>query len=208
MKERACILVGMLLISALIPLTASAGDPNDPEVTDRIRDVRGFFGLIPRALIPQFFLKHVDIQSAWFYEDSNNPDYLSISLKVRDLEVKLSDNEQKTYDTIYTVRWYLNDEFYVSGLHVFSDGHITEYSVGKESDENYFVLCQGTFEEQENIITWLVPKDGIGNPQPGDVLLRPWAWIGIRIIDNDTGNYGGELVKDWTSEGREYTIQY
>ena len=75
------IFVCMLLITTLIPIIASAGDPENPEVEDRVGDVIGY--------VPQQSSKKIDMVSAWVYEDSSNPDYLYISLKILDLDATI-----------------------------------------------------------------------------------------------------------------------
>jgi hypothetical protein len=58
--------VCMLLITTILPITAMAGDENDPEISDTTGDAR----------------MNVDIQKAWFFEDPATPEYLYITLKV------------------------------------------------------------------------------------------------------------------------------
>ena len=42
-KKIVGIIIFMLLIMTILPMTALAGDPENPEVVDRIRDVKLFF---------------------------------------------------------------------------------------------------------------------------------------------------------------------
>ena len=57
------IFVVMLLIAAILPITGTvfAGDEEDPEIEDEIKDT---------------VWKHFDIVSAWFHENALEPDYL------------------------------------------------------------------------------------------------------------------------------------
>ena len=55
--------VGMLLMTTILPMTAIAGDPENPEVVDRIRDVK-LFGLFTIPLQMQY--KYVDIVADGF----------------------------------------------------------------------------------------------------------------------------------------------
>ncbi len=72
-------------MTTVLPMTAIAGDPDNPEFIDRIRDVK-LFGIFT---IPfQMEYKFADIVAAWLHEENTNPDYLSVSLQIRDLEEK------------------------------------------------------------------------------------------------------------------------
>ena len=91
------IFVCMLFITTLLPIIALAGDPENPEFVDRIRDVK-LFGLF---IIPfQMKYKNVDVISVWFKEESINPENLYVSLKIQDLEEKT-----ESLEAIYNVDW-------------------------------------------------------------------------------------------------------
>ena len=55
MKKKVVILVCMLLITTILPTFASAGDSENPEVEDRILDVKLF------GIFPFFFTKNCKI---------------------------------------------------------------------------------------------------------------------------------------------------
>ena len=194
-------LVCGVLMATIFPLGVIAGDSDDPEVEDRIRDVFGLFGFLP-----QFFFKHIDIRSAWFYEDSDTPDYLYVSLELRDLEYKT-----KMLEAIYVVDWRFNSNSYATCVHTNPDG-VRAFFSGKTNDvgndfEDY-VICDGTFDDENNIITWEIPKNAIGDPQPGDILTNTAAVTTLRFTD-ESGLPLMDLLKDVALQGnKDYIIQY
>ena len=40
---------------------------------------------------------------------------------------------------------------------------------------NYFDIDKGTYDKSTGIITWKIPKDIIGNPEPNDILTKTWS---------------------------------
>jgi len=93
LKKKLFIIIGcLILITPVFSFNVYAGDPENPEIEDRMRDVK-LFGLFP--FLPQSNLKYADIISAWIYGEESNPDYLYISLKIMDIE----DTTEK-YDAI------------------------------------------------------------------------------------------------------------
>ena len=200
-KKLVGIMVYGMLIITIVPLTTFAGNADDPEIEDRTRDVLGLFGLLP-----QFFFKHIDIRSAWFYENSDNPNYLYISLELRDLEDKT-----KILEAIYVVDWRFDGESYATCVHTNPNG-VMAFLSGKTDDvgndfEDY-VICDGTFDYEKNIITWEIPKNAIGDPQPKDILTSTAAVTTLRFTD-ESGLPRMDLLKDIALHGnKDYTIQY
>ena len=202
------IFVFMLLISTVLPITATvlAGDEKNPELEDRIRDVR-FTGYL--LLWPQVFFKHMDIVSAWFNEESENPDYLYVSLKLRDLEEKT-----ETLEAIYLVSWAHKGSTYQAIIKIHPNGiAYGGFCVCKYlDDDNYedFYYCNGILDDESNIITWEIQKSKIGNPQPGDLLTKPFAYTDNRFTE-ESGMTRIDLFKDlsWNAKIRkDYIIQY
>ena len=200
-----CRIIGIwicvLLITALFPLTTLAGDADNPEITDRTRDVFGLFGFFP-----QFFFRHIDIRSAWFYEEINNPDYLYVSLEIRALEHKT-----KMLNAIYVVDWIFNNNYYATCVHTTPNG-VVAFLSGKTNnignDFEDYVICEGIFDEEKNIITWMIPKYAIGNPQPNDLLTSTSAVTTLRCTE-ESGLPQIDLLKDIALKGnKDYTIQY
>lgn len=204
MKKIVVILICMLLITIILPTIASAGDPENPEIEDRILDVK-LFGIFP--FLNQKIVKYSDIISAWFYEEQTNPEYLYVSMKVRDLQ------EKTDLEAIYAVSWYYNNNGYSVSMHVNPNG-ITPLFAGKNNEEgnDYVekVECDGSFDIEENIITWEVPKDIIGNPPIGTILTNLHSHTHLRFRD-DSNLPHMDLFKDlaWNAKTiKDYIIQY
>jgi hypothetical protein len=199
------IFVCMLLITTILPITALAGDPENPEFIDKIRDVK-LFGLFT---IPfQMKYKNVDVIAAWLHEESANPDYLSVSLQIRDLEAKT-----ESLEAIYSVDWAWNNHLILVGLHINPDG-IGSFDVGRSLDYNddieEWITCDGMVDVEQNFITWSVPKEFIGNPPKGATIENIYPLTSLRFTDA-SGLPLMDLFKDLpvnakTSKG--YVIQY
>ena len=82
------IFVCMLLLLSTFPFTVKAGDPENPEVVDRIMDVK-LFGVIGFPF--QANLKYADIVSAWFFENNTNPIFYMYHLNLGILKIKQMD---------------------------------------------------------------------------------------------------------------------
>jgi len=177
-KKIVGIFVCMLLIMTILPMTALAGDEENPEVKDRTRDVK-LFGLF--TLFPQFPFTYVDIVSTWIYEEENNSKNLYMSLKLMDLK----DTTQK-YDAIYVISWMHKSIPYSAGVHIFPTGPTALYA-GRwdEQDNDYvdFVICDGDIDSSTDIITWIIPKTAIGNPSKGSTITNLVPVTSLRYPD-------------------------
>lgn len=112
---------------AFYPINILAGDAENTEVEDRIFDVK-FMCLIDLPF--QFLFKYADIVSAWVSDDSDHPECLYISMKLRNL-VDKTDN----LEAIYDVGWTLNDNKYITCVHANTNGYGLFY-FGKSEDDN------------------------------------------------------------------------
>ena len=199
------IILFMLLTTTLLPITALAGDPENPEFVDRIRDVK-LFWFFP---IPfQMEYKYADIVAAWLHEESANPDYLSVSLQIRDLEEKT-----ESLEAIYSVDWAWNNHLILVGLHINPDG-IGSFDAGRSLDYNddieEWITCDGVINVEQNSITWSVPKEFIGNPWKGATMQSIFPTTTLRFTD-ESGLPQMDLFKDtsWNAKtSKEYVIQY
>ena len=154
-KKIVGILIFMLLITTLLPITALAGDEENPEITDTIEDARTY----------------PDIKKAWFYEDPSTPDVLYTTIEI----MKPSTIPSKQH---LVVLWEMNGEHYASMLAV-------GYDIGIEFPWLYYSAIKGRgqfgdpkpitstidgfFNTTDGTVTCKIPKSTIGNPQPGDV---------------------------------------
>jgi len=217
-KKIITVLISFLFISSLNVL---AGDINDPEIIDNENDLFGSFIDHPIryqlfhaiGLLPMETFDFLDIKSAWFYEQPDEPEYLYASIKLKNLEVI-------SQRAVYSIHWTFNGERYAIGSHIYNNGLNSSCFVGLDRHFNLF----SKFKEAENfydfdndIITFKFRKEYAGNLQQGDILTNTWAWTALRfnyepmtILFSD-----GELVKDAApfiennnDYGKEYIIQY
>ena len=171
-----------------------AGDQDHPEIEDNLDDTP---------------LKYLDIESAWFYEKNDEPDYLYISLKVGNLN--------QNANAVLSIRWIYNGKEYVSGL----DTHKLKENMFRSGDPQRATywqwksmpICVGYLDQETDIITWKIQKDNIGNPQKRDILeeTRAAAVPGfpLNIISFFTGNDYRDFAPDkQDSFGLDYTILY
>ena len=211
--------VCMLLITTILPITVMAGDENDPEIRDNLNDQFGPLVDYPTRIKSQIALillhmdtfDFIDIHSAWFYENESEPDYLYAALKLKDLSV----TPQRA---IYTIHWKCNGVPYAVWSHLHNNGQNYSHSVGVDRRLNYrWYDAEVTYDFNSSIVTFKMDKQDIGNPQPGDFLIRTFAWTALRFnFEPLTLLFGsGELVKDAapfiannTDYGRNYQIMY
>ncbi len=196
-----CFLLGIMML----PLTASAGDPEHPEFVDPLRDVK-LFGLIPIPLQMEF--KYADIVAAWMYEESINSGDLCISLQIRDLEERT-----ESLEAIYVVDWVWNNDRFVVFLHINPTGvgsFVVERSLDDNDDMDDWMICDGTVDVETNIITWVVPKTFIGNPPKGSSMKDIFPMTDLRFTD-DSGLPIIDLFKDYPYNAKlthNYILRY
>jgi len=158
MKKIITILIFTLLITSVLCITGSvlAGDEENPEIVDEINDTDLLF---------------LDIESAWFYEEITEPEYLYTALKVNLLNPKAN--------AVLSIRWSYNGKEYVSGFNSYKFREYT-FRGGDPKRATYWQWnqmpeCQGTIDQNTNIITWKILKSDIGNPKKDDVLTNTRA---------------------------------
>ena len=193
-KKLLGIFVCMLLITTILPSTVIAGDEDNPEIEDEINDT---------------ILKHFDIVSAWFHENTEEPDYLFISMKVTNLR-------RYWMGGAYLVEWKCNTGRYASsailGTSIRENWRCGDYSDGENTQFTDLPPCEGSFDKSNNILTWKISKNQIGNPQPGTELTETRAGSCI------TGKFlmllplrGLPRFHDYGPDegyGKDYIIQY
>jgi hypothetical protein len=155
----------------------------------------------------------LDIKSAWFYEESDEPEYLFASIKLFDLDVV-------SQRVVYSVHWKVNGESYTVASHLFNEGLNSSCFIG--FDRHFSLFCNFKpadvfFDIDNDIITFKFSKEYAGGLVAGDILTDTWAWAALRfnyepmtILFSD-----GELVKDAApfiedknDYGKNYVIQY
>ena len=207
-------LIVTLMVSMMLSTIVPAGSEEDPEIEDETNDLFGIFAVKP--LVFNFFTKtkifdmqsmdFMDITSAWFYENPDEPDCLYTAIKLKNLEFI---NQR----TIYAMHWEFNDKNYAVGVHVYSDGETKGFFAGETfgifNRYGPYQNATGTFDIENNVVRFEISKDVIGNPQPGDILTNTDAWTGLRFrFEPLTIPLGGEVAKDWSGYGKDYVIQY
>jgi len=146
----------ILLILMLLPISVMAGDATDPEISDTTGDARA----------------NVDIQKAWFSEDSTTPDYLYITIQVALLQPKYPGT------LLNDVYWTMNDVHYLvsGGLGIYLGGVNELYVVvGVARIFGIFTEITGSMDLKNSTITCKIPKSLIGNLHTGDVLTKTYA---------------------------------
>jgi hypothetical protein len=147
--------VCMLFITTLIPITALAGDEENPEITDVIGDARTY----------------LDIKKAWFYEDPSTPEILYTT-------IELTKPSTIPFKQHLVVSWEMNGEHYASMLGIgYSLTHwlwyVSVVGRGAFGDPKPITSdIQGSFDTKKGTVTCIIPKSTIGNPTPGDVLTK------------------------------------
>ena len=206
MKKKFIIIsICALLILTVFSFNVIAGSEGDPEIEDRTRDVM-LFGLFP--FLPQFNFKYVDIISAWIYEEQDNQDVLYMNLKIRNLE-----ETTEKYDAIYVLGWVYNNIHYSASVHIFPQGP-TSLVAGSTDEEGNdyvnFVVCEGKIDSINDIITWIIPKDAIGNPSTGLKITNIVPHTHLRYPESSAIPMW-DLFKDlpWNAKvTKDYIIEY
>lgn len=170
---------------------------DDPEITDGIGDV---FGLLS-YIFPQEAFGFLDIVAAWFYENPDEPDYLSVTIKLNDLDFQ-------SWHTIYSMQWMYNGVAQGVSVHAREKGAVASFFV-TNGDDRYAI--EGSLDAENDIVTFQIPKNMIGDPKPGDVLTNPVTLTSLRLGKRDHLLFMiliGELAKDYAGNGKNYIIQY
>jgi len=206
-----------LLLSTILPISASAGDPEDPEFVDSLYDVVGF--------MPGMSLRRIDMVSAWFTEEESNPDTLYISLKLMNLNARarnlpilrflsrLFTPLTKTFQGVYVVGFSINNYQYSAVAHEYPDLQVN-LLMGKASREGAEVdnwdYCEGSFDVETNTITWEIPKDYIRSPSASTIITNIGPHTHLRFY-RTPGGETMDYAKDIPINARtikDYTIQY
>jgi hypothetical protein len=195
-----CFFLGAIV---LFP-TISAGNEDNPEFEDDIGDVV----YLEEQINPLFnlFFKNIDIVSGWFYEKSEDPDTLYVALKMNNLRLPY-------FMVVYGVVWEFNGNYYGCGLRTHSKGdYFDEIVVYYDEQGEHMDTIPGivSFDTQSNIITISVPKDIVGDLQPGDKISSFYANALLRKRDESPVQGVWNILADrvQASQFKSYTIQY
>lgn len=214
MKKIINIIICTMLVLTIFSLTVYAGDENNPEIHDLEDDITGkliknpiLYKILKTInIVPFQSFEFIDIKSAWFYENESEPDYLFATVKIKDLEYT-------AFRTIYAIRWTFNEKNYGAGCHIHSNDEFRWFAAGQIfgllDNLAYRIglikdISDCIIDYENNFITLKIPKNIIGDPNPGDLLTYTNAWAGLRFISE----IGGDLIEDLTVYGDNYIIQY
>ncbi len=197
----------MLLTTPVVTTTAIAGDEENPEITDVIGDARSYF----------------DINKAWFFEDPSTPDILYTTIKIGKPSII-------PFKQHLVVRWKMNGEYYASMLGIGYNfqvwfEYVSIIGRGTFGDPKPIITTiEGIFDTTNGTITGKIPKNTIGNPQPGDVLtdsrsecferFRFWGRLGFSplvrnfIFNIVLGKWQLDDIAPDQEEGSDYIILY
>ncbi len=192
-----------ILISIMFSSIVYAIDKENPEIEDETGDAFGY----------------IDIESVWFYEKQEEPNILYICMKI-------FNSSETRFQQTFAVFWSYKNIKYAISLHLgFSFDEWTKYNCGiyRRKDLGY-TRINGSYDFDNGIITWTVPKSLIGNPKEGEILTDTWSnafrrlgFIGrigftryildaiiLRIYGNNMWDYAPEKG----TFGRDYIIKY
>jgi hypothetical protein len=191
------ILSVICILIFLIPISITAVENPEPLLIDDTEDVMGLIAKI----LPQEELSFLDIESVWFNENPDDPDYIYMSIKFVDLTMR-------KWHTIYSIKWEYKGEIYFVSVHYREYGTVSTYSAtyGENSE-----IITGSFEVENDIVTFIIPKNTINNPQPGEALTKPQILTSLRPFKRDhllMLLIFAEIGKDYASSENKYIIQY
>jgi len=167
----------LVLVTTAIPLFSSGETQNEFVKYDLPFDVKLSVSLVfnNKFQLPlhnswrpilQPFLKHLDIVSFSVYEDADEPDYLYAEMTVRDFQYS-------EIRSCYAIHWTYQGRNYYAGTNTHTLGDavapIAGYFDASNTAHDFPVM--GEINEETNTLTWIIPKDIIGNPEAGDSLL-------------------------------------
>jgi len=183
----------------VFPLSAFAGDEQNPEITDDENDMFTH----PYFYVPDRSLKAIDVLSAWFYEDQNESNYLFITIKVVDLNYLFLSR------STYSVEWGHDVYVYTTRL---TTRFLGLYSVAvlQRSYPNKIHFIRSSFDKEHDLVTFKIPKNLIDNPHPGDVLTRTRAGSSITITYGYFLDFyiAHDVAPNFQPSGKNYIIQY
>jgi hypothetical protein len=150
------IFVCMLLITTILPITAIAGDEQNPEIQDTPEN----------DVFP-----YLDIISAWFFEKSNEPGYLFTSLKLTEIT-------GYRFKQHLTIGWEHNGIECAAGLFIGYGKPWFAFDAGYGHGwwfQEHYINISGEYNQSTGIFTCKIPKEVINNPKQGDVLTNTYA---------------------------------
>jgi len=197
----------MMLMMTLTPLVACGEVVNDLEKKDFKFDVRPLFLFQHLNPLWQIYFKHLDIVSFSIYEDSDNPGFLYVKMNIRDFEY----SERLS---VYAIYWTYECTCYYAVTSTHTGGEALSIKAGyfDVSGTAHCTPINGDINEEDSTLTWIVPKDIIGNPEVGDELTEIHANTFL-ILQKDCGTkfpiyLAKDIARPLIKAGYTYTAQY
>ncbi len=178
MKNKLAVLMcGMLLFMCVMPVIQSTIMVEPFEKKDLPFDVMLNICFITQknkvipvhssiGLLTMSLLNFLDIRSFSIYETPDTPEYLYASMEVTNFQYS-------EYRSTYAIYWYYKGIQYAAYTNTHSLGEVVSSSCGywgeTSTDFNYTII-EGDILEEQNTITWKIPKNLIGDPTYGAVL--------------------------------------
>jgi len=194
------IFCSVMLLGILAP-AAIGGDEENPEVSDGENDVAFLNGRYQNPLLSPYF-KHIDIVSAWFFENPDLPDTLFISLK-------FSDFRPCMLTAWYAMFWEMGYESWAAVIEL-NKGEIELAGVQLHNTPWIEIDDFFSIDEANAILTFSMPKEFIGVAS-GDTIRYPFAAAAIEFSSDVLYGFFWNvmpLASDYTNEGLEYVIQF
>jgi hypothetical protein len=160
MKKIFSFIICLILISTIFSINSISNPIYDPEIKDEISDT---------------LFRFIDIKSVRFYEDSDEPEFLFITMELNNLR-------SSWFGGLYQIEWIYEDEIYASFVSIGYRGNSIPkgfisgiYGRGTNNDLFEMPSCEGNINFETGIISWKIQKINIGNPKQGDILKEPWS---------------------------------
>ena len=197
----------MMLVMTLMPLIACGEVVNELEKKDFKFDVKPLFLLQHLNPLWQIFLKHLDIVSFSIYEDSDEPGFLHANMNIRDFKYSELRTSYVIYFTFNCIVYYIAATTHTKGECVgFTSGYFNQ------DGTVHYTQIDGEINEEQNEISWIVPKDIIGNPEGGDEFVNIHANTFL-ILQKECNvkfpiHLAEDIAKPLLKIGYTYEIQY
>lgn len=212
MRRTIAVIFGlMFLVSALAAVSvaprASAGNEEDPEVTDAEGDAEIY--IWPAIEIPAPGISDlVDVLRIWVCNETDEMIRIVMQVKNLSSEVQTTSSDIRYYTSfvidkyIYTVGAF--GELSVEGMYY----GLYYYPYPREPDDegsDWFDIM-GKADLDNNTVTFFIPKNLLHYPMCGSSLNIDYA-DSVIVFSSPVGIVGGEIV-DWVEKGKEYVFKY
>ena len=209
----------MMLVMTIMPLVASEETENEFEKNDLKFDVRHSIRLVRKdggLSIPiyqswnplyQILFKYLDIVSFSIFEDTDDPEFLHAHMRIRDFRFS-------ELRSCYYIYWMYDGTRCFAGTNTHTKGEYVASIAGyyDEDDTAHYSMINGEINEEDNILTWVIPKDLICNPESGDYLVEIHAATYL-IYQKDCNapiqlHLANDRAEPLLNECYSYTVQY